>query len=253
MQCVAQFQVLATAPIEKFLVPKSVLAALRSRGVILSPLVSDDHCDIAIDMVADSVNEQTRTPPTPDISEPDLSTVILHSLDEIRIERSTQCHVPQHRCHSRRNPQVFPVSAINVLSGREQIQYMRMLRGIARALGVQPFGSTRHILINVHLAARRLQFDTPGSIPGHDTDIADRWLPTLSELRDMAMHINMKYGPHTTGRCLSPTRSRTPPGGRHRPHRPDAPADVGEGKGSPHVQGPHCAMRGYPCKLIFND
>ena len=44
VQCVAQSQVVATAPIEKFLVPKSALAALRSRGVIMSPLMVDiDH------------------------------------------------------------------------------------------------------------------------------------------------------------------------------------------------------------------
>ena len=115
---------------------------------------------------------------------------------------------------------------------------MRLLRGIARALGVQPFGSTRHILINVHLAARRLQFDTPGSIPGHDTDIPDRWLPTMSELQDMALHINMRYGTHTTSRCLSPIRSRTPPGGRHRPHRPAVPHDTAAGKGPPHCRAP---------------
>ena len=45
MQCVSQSQVLATAPINKFMVPKSALAALRSRGVIMSPLVADDHRD----------------------------------------------------------------------------------------------------------------------------------------------------------------------------------------------------------------
>ena len=152
----------------------------------------------------------------------------------------------------RRAPQVFPVSAIQALTGREQVRYMRLLRGIARALGVQPFGSTRHILINVHLAARRLQFDTPGSIPGHDTDIPDRWLPTLSELQDMALHINMRYGTHTTSRCLSPIRSRTPPGGRHRPHRPAVPQDTAAGKGPPHMQGPHCATPGCPCTSTYS-
>ena len=216
----------------------------------MSPLVTDDHIDIAIDMVPDSVNEHMATPPTLDISKPDLSTAILHSLDAIRVERNPQ--TPQQQCHLQRNPQVFPVSAIQVLSGREQIQYMRLLRGIAHALGVQPFGSTRHILIDVHLAARRLQFDTPGSMPGHDTDITDRWLPTISELRDMGMHINMRYGPHTTGRCLSPTRSRTPPGGQHRPHRPAVPDEAAEGKGPPHEQGPHCGMPGCPCTSTFN-
>ena len=155
----------------------------------------------------------------------------------------------------RRNPQVFPVSAIQVLSGREQIQYMRLLRGIARALGTQHFGSTMQILINVHnvIAARRLQFDTPGSIPGHDTDIADQWLPTISELMDMGMHINMRYGPHTTSRYCSPLRSRTPPGGRHRPQRPAALDTATDGKGAPHVQGPHCATPGCPCTSTFND
>ena len=221
----------------------------------MSPLMDADHRNTAIDMVADGVAEQPSVPPTSEMSDPDLSTVILHSLDEIKIERSTP--VPQQRCQHRHNPQVFPrpVSVINMVSGREQMRYMRLLRGVAtvaRVLGVQPFGTTQHILINVHMAARRLQFDTPGSIPGHDTDIADRWVPTLSELTDMAMHINMRYGPHATSRCLSPIRSRTPPGGRHRPRRPDAPADTGEGKELPRVRRPHCAMRGCPCTSTFN-
>ena len=125
MACVAQSQVLATAPIEKFLIPKTALAALRSRGVIMSPIVDDDRRDIAIDMVLGSVHDQTTTPPPQGVGEPDLHTVILHSLDAIRIERNA--HAPQHRCHHRRNPQVFPVSSIQVLSGREQIQYMRLL------------------------------------------------------------------------------------------------------------------------------
>ena len=65
IQCVSQSQVLATAPIIKFLVPKSALAALRSRGVVMSPRVHDDHSDIAKDMVPDSANEHMAPPPGP--------------------------------------------------------------------------------------------------------------------------------------------------------------------------------------------
>jgi len=36
--CVNQSQILATAPIKKFLVPKSALSSLRSRGVVMSPI-----------------------------------------------------------------------------------------------------------------------------------------------------------------------------------------------------------------------
>ena len=91
----------------------------------MSPLVHNDHSDIALDMVPDSMIEHMAPPPTPDIGEPDFSTAILHGLDAIRIERSPQ--TLQQRCHLRRDPQVFPVSAIQALSGREQMRYMRLL------------------------------------------------------------------------------------------------------------------------------
>ena len=211
----------------------------------MSPVWGDDHRDVAVDMVPDSVNIQLTE--SRHVAVSDLHSTIVENLDSIGSTYATH-----HHCHHQRAPQVFPVSAIQALTGREQVRYMRLLRGIARALGVQPFGSTRHILINVHLAARRLQFDTPGSIPGHDTDIPDRWLPTMSELQDMALHINMRYGTRTTSRCLSPIRSRTPPGGRHRPHRPAAPHDTAAGKGPPQMQGPSCATPGCPCTSTYS-
>ena len=51
----------------------------------MSPIVDDDHRDIAIDMVPDSLHDQTTTPPPQEVGETDLHTVILHSLDAIRI------------------------------------------------------------------------------------------------------------------------------------------------------------------------
>ena len=125
----------------------------------MSPLIHDDHSDIALDMVPDSVNERMAQPPTPDIGEPEFNTAILHSLDAIRVERSIQ--TPQQQCHLRRDPQVFPVSAIQALTGREQMRYMRLLRGIARALGVQPFGSTRHLLITCAPGSQKAAFRYP--------------------------------------------------------------------------------------------
>jgi hypothetical protein len=207
----------------------------------MSPVWGDDHRDVAVDMVPDSVNVQVAEPRQVAVS--DLHSTIVENLDSIASTYAT------HRsCHHRRAPQVFPVSAIQALTGREQVRYMRLLRSIASALGVQPFGSTRHILINVHIAARRLQFDTPGSIPGHDTDMPNRWLPTLYELQDMALHINMRYASQTTSGRRSPVRSRTPPGGRHRPHRPAVPHDTVDDKG----QLPSCVTPGCPCTSTYN-
>ena len=65
---------------------------------------------------------------------------------------------------------------------------------------------------SVHQAARAQSIDTPGSYPGHDTAMADRWLPDVSELTDMALRINMRRGGHTVSRHMSPVRSVTPPG-----------------------------------------
>ena len=125
------------------------------------------------------------------------------------------------QCEHQHAAVVLPL--ISSLSRREQIRYMRLLRGIARALGAAPFGSTAQLLATVHQAARAHSIDTPGSLPGHDTDMADRWLPDLSELTDMALQINMRMGGHTVPRSMSPTRSVTPPGWPSCSGRPQAP------------------------------
>jgi hypothetical protein len=145
---------------------------------------------------------------------------------------------------------------INSLSGREQIRYMRLLRGIARALGAAPFGSTAQLLAAVHVASRRHSIDTPGSYPGHDTDMADRWLPTLSDLTDMALQINMRMGAHHVSRSLSPIQSATPQGWPSRRNRP--PADMADA----HTQGfktdyqsadhPRCVRSDCPCTSTWN-
>ena len=71
-----------------------------------------------------------------------LATAMLSALDEIAI--AAQAGKPgRDRCGE---VQVFSITAINVLSGRDQIQYMRLLRGIARAVGVPPFGSVSVLL-----------------------------------------------------------------------------------------------------------
>ena len=119
---------------------------------------------------------------------------------------------------------------------------MRLLRGIARALGAAPFGSTAQILATVHQAARAQSIDTPGSFYGHGTDMADRWLPDLSELTDMALQINMRMGGHTMSRHTSPVRSMTPPGRPSRSGRPQAPDTSGKRGGHP-----SWATLGCPC------
>ena len=139
------------------------------------------------------------------------------------------------------------VPLISSLSRREQIRYMRLLCGIARALGAAPFGSTAQLLAAVHQAARAHSIDTPGSFPGHDTDMADRWLPDLSDLADMALQVNMRMGSHTVSRSMSPTRSVTPPGGPSRSGRPQAHDTSGKREGHP-----SCVMQGCPCTSTFN-
>ena len=106
-----------------------------------------------------------------------LATAMLLALDEIAI--TAQAGKPSRdRCGE---VQVFPITAINVLSGRDQIRYMRLLRGIARAVGVPPFGSVSVLLSNVHAAATALNMDMPRSFGGHGEG-ARVWMPDLSQL-----------------------------------------------------------------------
>ena len=147
----------------------------------------------------------TESERTGDITAADSTTHpdMISALDAIRLESSNAAPPNIQRCRHRHEAVVFPIN-INSLSRREQIRYMHLLRGIARALGAAPFGSTAQILATVHSAARQHSIDTPGSLPGHDTDMADRWLPDLSDLTDMALQINMRMGAHQVVRSLSP-------------------------------------------------
>ena len=129
---------------------------------------------------------------------------------------------------------------------------MRLLRRIARALGAAPPGSTAQILATVHSAARRHAIDTPGSLPGHayDTDMADRWLPDINDLTDMALQINMRTGAHHVGRSLSPIRSVTPPGWPSHRNRPPATEVY---KTDYQTDEHHsCVRPGCPCTSTFN-
>ena len=166
--CLNQSQVLATAPLGKFLVPKSALSSLRSRGVIMSPIIVA-HSTHTVHSESERTGDITAADST---THPDM----ISALDAIRLESSTAAPSHTQRCRHQREAVVFPVN-INSLSRREQIRYMRLLRGIARALGAAPFGSTAQKLATVHRAARRHSIDTPDSLPGHATDMADRWLP----------------------------------------------------------------------------
>ena len=181
------------------------------------------------------------------ITHPDM----ISALDAIRLAHDTDATTNVQRCQQRREAVVFPVTMISSLSGREQIRYMRLLRGIARALGAAPFGSTAQLLAAVHVASRQHSIDTPGSYPGHDTDMADRWLPTLSDLTDMALQINMRMGAHHVSRSLSPIRSVTPQGWPSRRNRPPADAadapTAGFKTGYQSTEHPRCVRGDCPC------
>ena len=197
----------------------------------------------------------TESERTGDITAADSTTHpdMISALDAIRIEISNDAPTSTQHCTHRHEAVVFPIN-INSLSHREQIRYMRLLRGIARALGAAPFGSTAQILAAVHVAARRHSIDTPGSYPGHDTDMADRWLPDLSDLTDMALQINMRMGAHHVSRSLSPIRSVTPPGGTSRRSRlsADTPTEVCKPTGQQTDEHPSCVRPGCPCPSTWN-
>ena len=89
--CVNQSQVLATAPVEKFLVPKSALSSLQFRGVIMSPII-----------VAHSTQTvRTESERTGDITAADSATHpdMISALDAIQLESSVAAKLP-HPTHS---------------------------------------------------------------------------------------------------------------------------------------------------------
>ena len=123
--CVNQSQILATAPIEKFLVPKSALSSLRSRGVVMSPITvhRDDTQPPRLDSAADSTSANTH------------HSDLVQALDAIAFDHDAD---NARHCAYLQEAIVFPL--ITLLPRTEQIRYMRLLRGIARALGVAHLG-----------------------------------------------------------------------------------------------------------------
>jgi len=104
--CVNQSQILATASIEKFLVPKSALLSLRSRGVVMSPITV--HID------------DTRPPRTNNaadiISSNHHHSALTQALDDI-----AQGHCADNAHHpAQHEATMFPV--ITSLSRTEQIR-----------------------------------------------------------------------------------------------------------------------------------
>ena len=171
---------------------------------------------------------------------------MLEALDDIAT--AAQARKPSRgRCDE---AQVFPITAINVLSGRDQIRYMRLLRGIARAVGVPPFGSVTALLANVHVAARALNIEMHRSFAGHDQG-ANVWLPDLTQLTDLAIHINMRAGAPAVNRAMSPVTS-VPRQGRTRGGRPSTDSTL-KGSALPALTDPpHCVSAGCPCTATYN-
>ena len=137
-----------------------------------SPTVQREAVDVHTsedDMSSSTLHHAERVEQT-------LATAMLLALDEIAI--TAQAGKPSRdRCGT---AQVFPITAIQVLSGRDQIRYMRLLRGIARAVGVPPFGSVTALLSNVYVAARALNIEMHRSSGGHGQGV-NVWLPDLSQ------------------------------------------------------------------------
>ena len=174
-----------------------------------------------------------------------LATAMLLALDEIAI--TAQAGKPSRdRCGT---AQVFPITAIQVLSGRDQIRYMRLLRGIARAVGVPPFGSVTALLSNVYVAARALNIEMHRSFGGHGQG-ANVWLPDLSQLQDLAIHINMRAGAPTVNRAMSPI---TPAHQQRRARGGRPSTDTLKGSALPPLTDPpHCVSAGCPCTATYN-
>ena len=239
-----QSQIMATSPVEKFLIPKAVLPALRSRGVMMSPILIHDTVTAQREAVDDQASEDVlESPPmqrSDRVRQP-LAAAMLTALDAIAI--AAQAGKPSRdRCS---DVQVFPITAINVLSSRDQIRYMRLSRGIARAVGVPPFGSVTVLLSNVHTAATALNIDMPRSFGGHGQG-AHVWMPDLSQLTDMAIQINLRAGAPAVNRAMSPIRS-VPQQGRARGGRPSTDSCLKGSALSPLTDPPHCVSAGCPC------
>ena len=105
--CVNQSQVLATAPLEKILVPKSALSSLRSRGVVMSPITVTRSTQ-AVHTESERTEDITRSDST---THPDM----ISALDSIRLERSDYAATNTQHCTHRRDAVVFPTT-INSLS-----------------------------------------------------------------------------------------------------------------------------------------
>ena len=114
----------------------------------MSPILTHDSPTVQHEAVDVHTSEDSMSSSTlhhAERVEQPLATAMLLALDEIAI--TAQAGKPSRdRCGE---AQVFPITAIQVLSGRDQIRYMRLLRGIARAVGVPRFGSVTALLSNV--------------------------------------------------------------------------------------------------------
>ena len=95
-----QSQILATTPVEKFLVPKAALSALRSRGVVMSPILIDDDQTVqrkSVDEHAPEDAHESSSLQHTEHVEQQLAAAILTALDEIMIE--AHADTPRHaRC-----------------------------------------------------------------------------------------------------------------------------------------------------------
>ena len=124
----------------------------------MSPILIEDGKTVQHEAVDGHATEDVHKPSSlqrTEHIEQKLAAAVLTALDELMI--AAQADKP--RCARYDDAQVFPITAINVLSGRDQIRYMRLLRGIARAVGVPPFGSVSVLLANdiVYTAAQLQQ------------------------------------------------------------------------------------------------
>ena len=219
----------------------------------MSPILIEDGKTVQHEAVDGHATEDVHKPSSlqrTEHIEQKLAAAVLTALDELMI--AAQADKP--RCARYDDAQVFPITAINVLSGRDQIRYMRLLRGIARAVGVPPFGSVSVLLANdiVYTAAAALNIDMPQSFRGHDQSAHDIvWMPDLSQLTGIAMQINMRASGRDLSRSMSPVRSITPQG-RARGGRPQV--DSGQ-RGSALLKStypPHCVSAWCPRTATYN-
>ena len=244
-----QSQVLATSPVEKFLIPKAALPALRSRGVIMSPILINDDITAqreAVDEHAFKDVQESSSLQRSEHVEHTLAAAMLTALDEIAIA----AHAGKPNRDQCGDAQVFHITVINVLSGRDQIRHMRMLRGIASARVVPPFGAVSALLAEVYTVAIEHNIDVPQSFQGHGQN-AHVWMHDLSQLTDIAMQINMRVGAREISRRMSPIRSVTPQG-RARGVRPQTDSGRKGNALSAPTDHPHCVSVGCPGTATYN-